>query len=123
LRNVYHVWNECYRILKAGGILLAGMDNGMNFLFEDIYKEPLTVVNKLPFNPLRDKKLSEKLDNEKDGVQFSHTIEEQIGGQLKAGFMLTDLYEDGYLYEYNIPQYIATRAIKSNIRFVRRPKK
>jgi ubiquinone/menaquinone biosynthesis C-methylase UbiE len=116
IEDVFHVWNECYRVLKEGGILLAGMDNGMNFLFEDIYKGPLTVVNKLPFNPLKNDELYKKLDNAKDGIQFSHTIEEQIGGQLKAGFILTDLYEDmdkdGLLNEYNIPQYIATRAIK-----------
>jgi ubiquinone/menaquinone biosynthesis C-methylase UbiE len=116
IEDVFHVWNECYRVLKEGGILLAGMDNGMNFLFEDIYKDPLTVVNKLPFNPLKNNELYKKLDNEKAGVQFSHTMEEQIGGQLKAGFILTDLYEDmdedGLLHEYNIPQYIATRAIK-----------
>jgi hypothetical protein len=93
------------------------MDNGMNFLFEDIDNGPLTVANKLPFNPLRNKDLCKNLDNEKDGVQFSHTMEEQIGGQLKAGFILTDIYEDmdkvGLLHEYNIPQYIATRSIKT----------
>jgi ubiquinone/menaquinone biosynthesis C-methylase UbiE len=118
VEDVFHVWKECYRLLKRGGILLAGMDNGMNFIFEDIYKAPLVVTNKLPFNPLRDTELCKKLDNAKDGVQFSHTIEEQIGGQIKAGFILTDLYEDmdadGLLREYNIPQYIATRAIKTN---------
>jgi SAM-dependent methyltransferase len=116
IEDVLHVWNECFRVLKKGGVLLAGMDNGMNFLFEDLYKPPLTVVNKLPFNPLRDPGLQAKLDEAQDGVQFSHTIEEQLGGQLKAGFILTDLYEDfdrdGLLREYNIPQYIATRAVK-----------
>ena len=44
-------------------------------------------------------------------------MEEQIGGQLQAGFTLTSLYEDGdkdgLLREFNIPQYIATRAIKT----------
>jgi hypothetical protein len=47
-----------------------------------------------------------QLEADDSGVQFSHTIEEQIGGQLKAGLMLTDLYEDtngqGYLHELNI---------------------
>ena len=50
------------------------------------------------------------------GVQFSHSLEEQIGGQLEAGFMLTDLYEDtngeGRLHELNIPTFIATRSVK-----------
>jgi SAM-dependent methyltransferase len=116
VEDVFHVWNECYRVLKKGGVLLAGMDNGMNYIFEDMYKAPLVVTNKLPFNPLKDEELCKTLDTAQDGVQFSHTLEEQIGGQLKAGFMLTGLYEDmdqdGLLREYNIPQYIATRAIK-----------
>jgi len=55
------------------------------------------------------------MKNNNDGIQFSHSIEEQIGGQLKAGFILKDLYEDydstGLLKDY-IPTYIATMAIK-----------
>jgi len=50
------------------------------------------------------------------GIQFSHTLEEQLGGQLKAGFLLTDLYEDtngeGRLHEFGVPSFIATRAVK-----------
>ena len=113
VEDVYHVWNECFRILKHGGVLLAGMDNGINYLFDD--SEPLKVVNKLPYNPLKTPSLLSK--SKDSGVQFSHTMEEQIGGQLKAGFILTNLYEDsdrtggtgigGYY-----PQYVATRAIK-----------
>jgi SAM-dependent methyltransferase len=114
IENVYHVWNECFRILKKGGILLAGMDNGLNFLFDDD-SESLVVTNKLPFNPLKDKNLLKKLEENDDGIQFSHTLEEQIGGQLKAGFILKDIYEDynnyGLLKEY-APAYIATKAIK-----------
>ena len=52
IEDVQHVWNECYRILKPGGVLLAGMDNGMNFLFASD-EEPLVVVNRLPYNPLK----------------------------------------------------------------------
>ena len=50
------------------------------------------------------------------GMQFSHNMTEQIGGQLKAGFTLLDLYEDtngsGRLHELNIKTYIATKSIK-----------
>ena len=35
IEDVVHVWKECYRILKKGGILLAGLDNGINFIFDD----------------------------------------------------------------------------------------
>lgn len=118
IEDVYHVWNECHRVLKNGGILLAGFDNGMNFLFDDNGTLPLTAVNKLPFNPLKGSEEDYKrMADNYEGIQFSHSIEEQIGGQLKAGFMLADLYEDrdregcGILREYT-PQYIATRAIK-----------
>jgi len=50
------------------------------------------------------------------GIQFSHTLEEQLGGQLKAGFILTHLLEDtnstGRLRELNIPSFVMTRAVK-----------
>ena len=114
IEDVNHVWKECYRILKKGGILLAGMDNGINFLFDDD-ENFLRIVNKLPFNPLKNKEQLKKLEESDDAIQFSHTIEEQVGGQLKAGFILKELYEDynnyGMLKEY-IPTFIATKAIK-----------
>jgi SAM-dependent methyltransferase len=114
VEDVYHIWNECYRVLKKGGVLLSGMDNGISYLFDDHEADPLTVTHKLPFNPLKDRSLFDKYAAT-DGVQFSHTLEEQIGGQLRAGFTLTDLYEDndteGNLGKH-IPLYIATRAVK-----------
>ncbi len=100
-------------MLKKGGILLAGLDNGINYIFND---DETTVTYKLPFNPLKDKQLYEMSIKNDWGIQFSHTIEEQIGGQLKAGFILTDIYEDtngvGRLHEFNVPTFYATRAIK-----------
>ena len=78
VEDVFHIWNECCRVLKPGGVLLAGMDNGVNFLFEDIYKGPLVVANRLPFNPLTDRRLYEKLDKAGEGIQFSHTRAEII---------------------------------------------
>jgi SAM-dependent methyltransferase len=117
VEDVYHIWNECFRILKPSGILIAGMDNGFRYMFDDESHLPLTVANKLPYNPLKDPKLYERGLKHNDGVQFSHTIEEQIGGQIKAGFILTGLYEDrdaegtGPLRDY-MPQYLATRAYK-----------
>lgn len=116
IEDVYHVWNECYRVLKKGGRLLAGFDNGICYLFEE--DDPLRVVNKLPFNPLKmPKERMEAMIENGDGVQFSHSMEEQLGGQLKAGFALKALYEDkdreggNPISEY-IPQYMATLAIK-----------
>ncbi|NLY77090.1 MAG: class I SAM-dependent methyltransferase [Tissierellia bacterium] len=113
IEDVYHVWKECYRVLKKGGILLAGFDNSINYAFDD---EEKNLCRKLPYNPLKDKKLYEESIKNNWGIQFSHTIEEQIGGQLKAGFILTDIYQDtngvGRLHEFNVPTFYATRAIK-----------
>lgn len=113
IEDVLPVWKECYRVLKKGGILLAGLDNGINYVFND---EETMLINKLPFNPLKNKQLYEDSIKNDWGIQFSHTIEEQIGGQLKTGFVLTDIYQDtngtGRLHEFNVPTFYATRAIK-----------
>ncbi len=119
VEDVYHIWNECYRILKKGGRLLSGLDNGINFLFEE-NNDPLKVVNPLPFNPLKmsPDKQNAMIENS-DGIQFSHTLEEQIGEQLKAGFILKDLYEDrdrdsGSEIRKYYPQYFATFSVKKD---------
>ena len=118
VEDVQHVWDECFRVLRPGGRLLAGMDNGLNFLFDDVGTLPLTVSNPLPFNPLRGSRAElERMVAQGEGVQFSHSLEEQLGGQLKAGFLLRDLFEDrdpegsGLLRDF-APQYIATLAEK-----------
>jgi SAM-dependent methyltransferase len=107
------IFLEINRVLKRNGIFISGLDTGINFLFDNEEKE---VINKLPFNPLTSKDNLKQLQDSDGGMQFSHTIEEIIGGQLKAGFILTDIYEDtngeGNLHEHNVPSYIATRSIK-----------
>ncbi|MBR7010790.1 MAG: class I SAM-dependent methyltransferase [Oscillospiraceae bacterium] len=108
------IWRECFRVLKPGGVLLAGLDNGINFLFAG--EDETRVVNSLPFNPLKNPEQMEQLLADDCGVQFSHNLDEQLGGQLRAGFRLTDLYEDtngaGRLHEMNVPSFVATRAVK-----------
>ncbi len=112
VEDVKSIFKECFRILKKGGILVSGLDNAINFITND----ETTIENTLPFNPLKNEKQMTLLQKDDDGVQFSHTLEEQIGGQLQAGFILTDIYEDtngsGRLHELNIPCFFATRSIK-----------
>lgn len=117
IEEVCPLWRECFRVLRPGGILMAGLDNGLNFLCDDDPEDgsPLTISNRLPFNPLKDPALRAKCQSHDWGIQFSHSAEEQIGGQLKAGLVLKDLYEDynnaGRLKDY-APTYWATLAVR-----------
>ncbi len=113
VEDVMSIWKQCYRVLKKGGVLLAGLDNGLNFAFDE---EETQLTYRLPFNPLRDPELYEVCISGDWGIEFSHTIEEQIGGQLHAGFRLLDVYGDvnseGNLHDVNVPTFWATRSIK-----------
>ena len=113
VEEVVPIWKECYRVLKKGGYLLAGTDHYVNFMADDEEKE---IVNALPFNPLKNPEQMKKLHDDDAGVQFSHSLTEQIGGQLKAGFRLVELYEDtngsGRLHDLNIPTFLAMRSLK-----------
>lgn len=113
VENVTPIWRECARVLRPGGVLLAGFENGLNLAFDEGETHP---VYRLPFNPLKDPALYEESLQNNWGIEFSHTIEELIGGQLKAGLQLTDIYaasnDAGTFHDYNIPTYYATRAVK-----------
>ena len=113
VEEVRPIWKECYRILKPGGVLLAGTDHYVNYIVDS---EEERIVNSLPFNPLRNPDQMRQLEADNAGVQFSHSLEEQIGGQLEAGFALLAMYEDtngeGRLHEMNIPTYLAMRSVK-----------
>ncbi len=113
IRDVRPVWRECRRVLKPGGTLLSGVDHYINFIVNEDERE---IVNRLPFDPLADAEQRKQLEADDAGMQFSHTLEEQIGGQLEAGFTLLDLYEDtngaGRLHELNIPTFLAMRSVR-----------
>ena len=113
IEKVEPVFVECFRVLKKGGVLLCGLDIGINYIVDQKEEK---IINALPFNPLVYEAHRKQLEESDSGWQFSHTVSEQIGGQLRAGFTLTDIYEDtngeGRLHELHIPSFIATRAIK-----------
>lgn len=113
VREVEPIWRECFRVLKNGGRLLAGFDNGINYIFDS---QERFLQNSLPFDPLQNPEQLCQLQADDSGVQFSHSLEEQIGGQLRSGLTLKDIYEDlngsGNLHEHNIPTFIATLSVK-----------
>lgn len=115
--EVRPVWREAFRVLRPGGILLAGFGNPCMYIFDTPLAEKgvFEVKYPLPFDATKLTK-EERLHEfgDESPLEFSHSIEEQIGGQLEAGFILTGLYEDQQntsLGKY-IPGYIATRALK-----------
>lgn len=114
VEEVKPIWRECYRVLKKGGILLSGTDFFINYIVDD---DETSIINHLPFNPLKNSEQMKQLEDDDCGVQFSHTLEEQINGQLEAGFTLTALYEDineeGRLHDLNIPTFLAMRSVKN----------
>lgn len=113
IAEVKPLFRECHRILRHGGVLLSGLGNEVNYL---VNGDERTIVNRMPFDPLKNPEQMAELQREDCGVQFSHTVEEQLGGQLEAGLVLTHIFGDtngeGYLHELGVECYLATRAVK-----------
>ncbi|MEE9282049.1 MAG: class I SAM-dependent methyltransferase [Myxococcota bacterium] len=122
--DVRPVWREAHRVLRPGGALLAGFMNPAVFVFDwDLAERTgeLSVRYPLPFVEERDLPPDQLAARRERGVpvEFSHSLEAQIGGQLEAGFGLVALLEarrssaepPDALNPY-VPCYIATRAIK-----------
>jgi SAM-dependent methyltransferase len=117
--DVRPVWREAFRVLRRGGALLAGFMNPAFYIFgsQEEGHQRLEVKYRLPFSDLADLTDAERerVFAEDVPVEFSHTLEDQIGGQLDAGFHLTALYEDrhrGVRVAEFMPTYVATRAVK-----------
>ena len=120
MQDVRAVWRECSRVLRPGGILMTGSMNPIHYIF-DIFKADeegvLEVKYSIPYSDL--KSLPQKDLNKYMAqglpVEFGHSLTDLLGGQLDAGFVITDMYEDymnnSPLHNYH-PSYIATRAMK-----------
>jgi SAM-dependent methyltransferase len=111
------VWRESFRVLRPGGALLAGFMNPDVFIFDvaALERDELVVRYPLPFSSL-DLPGAERRQYYGDGpVEFSHSLTDQIGGQLAAGFTLTHLVEAPHHADPTaryMPGYFATRAVK-----------
>jgi len=122
VQNVTPVWQESFRVLKPGGTLLSGFVNPIMYLFDESDPEAplnLEIINKIPYSDLVSLSTKQKEYYKEKGIpfEFSHTLEDQIGGQIKAGFIIDGFYEDKHtpkdhpLYDY-ISTFIATKSKK-----------
>lgn len=55
--------------------------------------QPLDLRYPLPYNSRRLEESGQVSIQPEYGYEFSHTLETQIGGQLRAGFAMIDFYE------------------------------
>ena len=97
IEDVEHVWREAFRVLTPGGALMSGWTNPIMYMVDEaaLYSEdiPLEIRIPLPYNSRLEEQKGLRITTE-GGYQFSHTLDTQIGGQLRAGFLLKDFYED-----------------------------
>jgi SAM-dependent methyltransferase len=119
--EVRPVWRECFRVLRSGGELLAGFMNPAYYLFDhealDRGEAPV-VRHSLPYSDssgLPPERLRRCIA-EGEPLEFSHSLDDQIGGQLKAGFLLTGFFEDTWsevpAVSGHFPPLLNTRARK-----------
>lgn len=114
------VWKGCYRVLRPSGVLLAGFMNPDLYIFDaDALdnREELVVRHQLPYSDLThiSNKERERLVGLDAALEYSHTMTDQIGGQIEAGFVFTDFTEAPHhanITARYMPGYFATRAIK-----------
>ncbi|WP_455170592.1 class I SAM-dependent methyltransferase, partial [Aegicerativicinus sediminis] len=113
--TILPIWKECFRVLKPNGILMTGLMNPLAFQLHEknlslIYKQPFSDIDSLPKEEL------EELIKNKEALVFGHSLTDQIGGQLQAGFHITHMFEDDWggdnPMDTYFPAFIGTRAIK-----------
>ena len=115
--DILPVWRECARVLKTGGILISGFGSPLEYIFdlEKFEQGKLELKYSIPYadiDHLDDPKVREITQAE--GYSWGHTIEEQIQGQISAGFVIAGFYEDRgcWMFDNYINTSMATKAVK-----------
>lgn len=86
--DVMPVFRECYRVLKDGGIFIMSASNPINYVCEyDSERDVYIACNKLPY-------ISYQHENQGDWIEYGHTLESYLGGQIACGFSINGFYEE-----------------------------
>ena len=121
--DVRPVWRECHRVLRGGGTLLASFYNPVVFVGDrDPALADAGLIRPrfaLPYSDLDHQggAALEAKAQRGEALVFGHTLAQQIGGQLDAGFVLTGFHEDRqpqprFVIDRYLPTFLATRARK-----------
>lgn len=115
--NILPVWKECARVLKKNGLLLAGFGNPFEYIFDlgKFEQGLLELKYSIPYadiDHMDDENVKAIVESE--GYVWGHTLEDQIQGQIEAGFAIVGFYEDrgGSVLDQYISTSMATKAIK-----------
>ncbi len=120
VNEVRPVWREAFRVLRPGGVLLSGFSNPIVYLFDpDLEKQGVMQLKyRMPYSDLTSLSEEEcrRYTDAGEPLCVAHSLEDQIGGQLEAGFLLAGFYEDKYVEGDRLSEYLsgycATRAVK-----------
>lgn len=110
IQDPLKVFQECFRVLKPGGVFFCGFDNPVGHAVAGDHD--LRLVHRIPCNNLN------KVGSQQESIEFGHSLSTILGGILSSGFVITDFYEDiwGEGFDMAIdeimPQFIAVRALK-----------
>ncbi len=119
--EVKSIWREVFRVLAPGGRFATGFINPLWYVFDaaKMDKGKLKARHKIPYSDLQlsEKKRARLIGPERP-LEFGHSLEDLIGGQIEAGFHVVGFYEDRWgdddkLSEL-IDMFIATLARKPN---------
>lgn len=116
-RDIRQVWRECARVLRPGGALLAGFMLPVAFLFGREEEAPLVARHAIPYadeTQLPPDALAARVGR-REPLEFGHTLDDLVGGQLAAGLALVDMYEDVFddaPLDRHLPGMMATRALR-----------
>ena len=123
VKDVHPVWKEVSRVLKNKGILIAGFTNPLLWIFDDNQERKgiLDVKHSIPSSTLDYLPEDEVQDyiNSNQTIEYAHTLEDQIQGQIEAGFVISGFNEDDFggkrIIDKHIKTFISTKAIKLEI--------
>ncbi|RWZ60641.1 class I SAM-dependent methyltransferase [Halobacillus fulvus] len=120
VKDLHLVWKETNRVLKSNGVLITGFTNPLLWIFDDEQerKGNLDVKHSIPSSTLdylSEDDVEEYIQSNQT-IEYAHTLEDQIQGQIDAGFAINGFYEDDFggsrILDNHIKTFIATRAIK-----------